>query len=362
MREKYLKRLVELINIENLDAALVVPSDNMKFLTGHSPYLCERFQGLFVKKDGSYFYFCNLLTRDEAKDFIGEDKVYSWFDNEVFTDVLKGVFEKEGLMGSTIAVDSTARAFNILDISNNMDVKFINGKELFEAITLYKSEEEIDLLRIAAHKTDKVIQKTIDFIKPGIKELDIKNKIFEYFKDEDMEPEFAIVASGENSAYPHYADYDRIIEPNDIIILDIGGVYKELNSDMTRTIFIGKPTEEMKKVYDIVLEANLAGEKAAEKGTSVRDVDKAAREIIENAGYGEFFTTRLGHGIGYSTHEAPYIKQSSELVLDTAMAFSIEPGIYMPGKFGVRIEDIVVLSRSGKEVLNLTSKDMKITY
>lgn len=358
MNIKYMNKLVALLNEKNIDAALIIPSEDLKFLLGHSPYLCERFQGLFVKNDGEYFYFCNLLTKDEAEAVLGKEHVFTWFDNDIMTEKLEVVLEKQGLLGATIAVNSKARAFNILEIMEKINVNFVNGKELMEEVTLIKDIEEIDKLKKAAAKTDIVMQKSIEFIKPGIKELDIKNIVFKYFKEEGMYPEFAIIASGSNSAYPHYVNYDRTIEENDIIIIDIGGVFEGVNSDMTRTVFVGEATDEMKKVYEIVLKANLAGEKSAKKGISVEEVDRAARDVIDEAGYGQYFTTRLGHGIGYSTHEAPYIKQNSKMLLDEGMAFSIEPGIYIPEKFGVRIEDIVVITQKGTEIINKTSKDI----
>ncbi len=361
MREEYLDRLVKLINEKNYDAAFIAPSEDMDFLLGHSPNLCERFQGLFVTNEGEYFYICNLLTVDEIREVLGKKtKVYGWFDGDIFTDTVERAFRDYNLIGKTIAVNSTSRAFNILEITNKINVKFVNGKSLMEEIRIIKSDEELNGLRRAAEITDQVFTELRTFIKPGMKEADIQNKINESFIEKGAEPGFAIVASGYNSALPHYTGNDRIIQEKDIIIIDFGCKYNNFCSDMTRTVFVGGISEEEKKVYDLVLKANIAGESKVKEGVIASNVDKAARQIINQAGYGKYFTTRLGHGIGYSVHEAPDIKGSNHRELEQGMAFSIEPGIYMKDKFGIRIEDIVVISKNGREVINKSPKELII--
>lgn len=358
MKKKFIDKLVSALNQEKLDAIFIAPSEELKFLTGESPMLCERFQGLFIKKDGSYFYICNILTEGEAVEVFGKDRVYTWFDNGFFTDTVKEVFNKEDLLGSKIAVNMTARAFNILEIMDKVDVKFVNGKKILEEMRIIKTSEELELLKEASARNDKVMERIIGYIKPGMTEKEVADKISEFFVEEGCEPEFAIVATGPNSALPHYTGNQRVIQEKDVVLLDIGGKYKNLSSDMTRTIFVGGVTEEERKIYDLVLEAVIAGESKAVEGTFIPEVDKAARGVIESAGYGQNFTTRLGHGIGYSVHEAPDIKESNHRNLEKGMAFSIEPGIYMIDKFGVRIEDIVLITENGTEIINNFSKEL----
>lgn len=361
MREEYLDRLVKLINEKNYDAAFIAPSEDMEFLLGHSPSLCERFQGLFATNKGEYFYICNLLTVNEIKEVLGENtKVYGWYDGDIFTDTVERAFREYNLIGKTIAVNSTSRAFNILEIIDKVNVRFVNGKPLMEEIRIIKSEEEIEGLKKSAAITDEVFLELLTFIKPGMKEADIQNKINESFIKKGAEPSFAIIASGFNSALPHYTGNDRIIQEKDIIIMDFGCKYNSFCSDMTRTVFVGGITEEERKVYDLVLKANIAGESKVKQGVIASNVDKAARQVISQGGYGKYFTTRLGHGIGYSVHEAPDIKRSNHRELEQGMAFSIEPGIYMKDKFGIRIEDIVVISKNGREVINKSSKELII--
>lgn len=361
MRKKYLDRLVGLLNNSNMDAILIAPSEEMEFIMGHNTHICERFQALIIKRDGSYFYICNLLTVGEIQDVLGPDiPVYGWFDGDEFTDTVKLAFEENDLIGKTIGVNSTERAFLILQIMESVDVKFVNGKPILEEMRMIKDEEEIANLRMAAHITDESFEELLKFIKPGIKEIDISNKMNEIFKAKGADVGFTMVCSGPNSSYPHYAGDQRVIQEKDIIILDWGCKYNNMCADMSRTVFVGGISEEEKKIYDIVLKSQLAGEAAAVEGAYIPDIDRASRQIIEEEGYGDYFFTRLGHGIGYSVHEAPDIKASNKRNLEKGMVFSIEPGIYIAGKVGMRIENIVAITENGTEILNQASNEIKI--
>lgn len=359
MRIEYLNKLVNIMKKEALDAMLIAPSEEMKFLLGSSTHLCERFQALIVKNDGEYFYICNLLTADEIKEILGEGiKVYSWFDGDGFIDTAKKAFEENGLTGKTIGVNSTERACIILDLMKNIDIKFVNGKPFLEEMRIIKKNEEIENLRKAAQITDETFIELLKFIKPGMKEADVANFINKTFVEKGAQPGFAMVCSGPNSALPHYASDQRVIQEKDIVLLDYGCIYNSMCADMTRTIFVGGATEEEIKMYEYVLEANIAGEGKAVEGAYIPDIDKAARDVVYESGYGDTFVTRLGHGIGYSLHEAPDIKQSNKRYLEKGMAFSIEPGIYRVGEFGIRIEDILVITENGTEILNQASKEI----
>lgn len=361
MNKKYLDKLVTILNDKGMDALLVAPSEEMEFLMGHNTHLCERFQALIIKKDGTYFYICNLLTVAEVQAVLGpEIKVYGWFDGDGFIDTAKKAFEENGLIGGTIGVNSTERAFIILQIMEALDIKFVNGKPLLEEMRIIKDDEELENLRIAARITDESYEELLKYIRPGIKEADIANKMNEIFKAKGADEGFTMICSGPNSSYPHYAGNQRVIQEKDMMILDWGCTYKGMCADMSRTVFVGGITDEERKIYEIVLRSQEAGVKAAVEGAYIPDVDSASRDIIKDEGYGEYFVTRLGHGIGYSVHEAPDIKTSNPRHLEKGMVFSIEPGIYLPGKVGMRIEDIVAVTEGGNEVLNKASKEIKI--
>lgn len=359
MNDKYVAKLGSILKENDLDAMLVVPSEEL-FLAGFSPMLCERFQGLFIKNDGDWFYFCNLLTKDDVSEIFPEEKIYSWFDNDGFIGDLKEVLSEKGLLGKKIGLNSTARAFNILDITKNIDVEFVNGKGFLEEMRIIKNSKDIENLKEASRRTDIVMESIIAEITPGMSELDIAERLDNLFTANGMVMEFAIIATGPNSALPHHESGDRKIQNKDIVLMDIGGKYNNVYSDMTRTIFVGGATEKEIEVYNLVLEAQMNGIKSVEAGIEARKVDSAARKVIEEKGYGQYFTTRLGHGIGYSVHEGPYIAGYNNLELRDGMAFSIEPGIYIKGEFGVRIEDLVVIEDGEGNSINSATKEMII--
>lgn len=361
MNKKYIDKLVGLLKERSIDAVFIAPSEDMEFLIGAAPHICERYSGLYLTAKGEMFYVAPLLQREEMQEALGDNKVYAWADGDGFLPTLKKAYEEFDLIGKTIGIDGTARACNLLDIENYMDVKFVNGKPTIEDMRVQKSEDEVDALRTAAKLADEVFEEVCKFIKPGIKEKDIADKIINGFKDRGCPISFSpIVASGPNSSRPHYNGDQRIIEEQDVIILDFGCVYNGFCSDMSRTVFVGGITDEQRRIYDIVDRSNRAGEEAAVKGVTCESVDKAARDVIDNEGHGEHFLNRLGHGIGCSVHEAPYIKGENKRILDVGMAFSIEPGIYLPGKFGMRIEDILVITEDGTEILNKSRRDITI--
>lgn len=363
LNEKYVEKLCNLMKKNKVDAMMIGPSDDLQFLMGYSPHPDERFQSMFLLSDKRYFYISPELTYEEISEKLEEKAdIHTWGDHEGFIDSTIAAMRKYGLEGKTIGINNGIVAIRLLDIKDNIKAKFINGHEIMENLRIVKDESEIERLREAARLADEVMMETIDYIKPGLTEKNIKEKIKELFMEKgadglSFEP---IIASGENSSKPHYTGDSRVIQEKDIIILDLGCKYKGLCSDISRTVFVGEITDEQKEIYNIVREANASGEKYAKKGVKSKDVDKAARDVIKNAGYGKNFINRTGHGIGFSVHEAPDIKGGSEQVLDIGMAFSIEPGIYIPNKFGMRIEDIVVIGENGPEILNKSTKEIII--
>ncbi len=172
--------------------------------------------------------------------------------------------------------------------------------------------------------------------------------------------DFTIVASGPNGANPHHEAGDRVIERGDMVVLDFGGLRDGYGSDTSRTVHVGEPTDEERRVHDLVREAQEAGFRAVRPGVACQEVDRAARAVIDAAGYGEYFIHRTGHGIGVTTHEPPYMIEGEEQPLVPGMCFSVEPGVYLPGRFGVRIEDIVTVTEDGGRRLNGTTREMVI--
>jgi Xaa-Pro dipeptidase len=323
--------------------------------------MCERFQGLFVTDRGEGFYVCNKLYKGEIENAYGDRfKIYGWMDGEPMTDACAAALDEHGLKGGTLGVNSSAQAFNILDIAENCGVRFVNGLSVLEEARIIKTEEEAENLRKAARIADDVFRLAVGYIKPGMKEGDISDFLLRKMAEAGGGKPWAIVASGPNSSYPHYHGSDRVILERDMMILDFGCAVNGMYSDMSRTVFVGGITEEERKIYGIVLESNEAGEAKAVNGAFIPDVDKASRDIIDAAGFSDNFLNRLGHGIGYMIHEGPDIKKNNRRNLEPGMAFSVEPGIYIAGKVGMRVEDIVLVTETGSEILNKASKDIII--
>lgn len=355
----YLNKLEQALLASDYDAVLVAPSEELRFFTGFSPMMCERFQGFFLTRKRERFYFCNLLYAEEMREAYGEDiPVYSWFDGDSMTAELRKVLSKYGLLGGRILVNQSVQAFQLLDIEDEMEVSFSSGKRFLEEVRIRKTPEEMENLRVAARIADRAFEEACNFIRPGVSEGQIRDYLAEKMQEFGGEGGGGLVASGPNAGFPHYCGDKRIIQEQDHMILDYGCQVHGMNSDMSRTVFVGSIDEKIGEIYDIVNRSQLAGQAAAKKGAFVPEVDRAARQVIEEAGYGAYFPYRLGHGIGYSVHEGPYIHGNNPMQLDAGMAFSVEPGIYLPGKGGVRIENIILINDKGEtEVLNQASRE-----
>lgn len=362
MDKARLNTLVQQINKDGLAGMLVAPSADLVFLIGHSPMICERFQALLITAGGDYCYICNLLYAGEMSAAMGEGaKVYSWFDGDGFIPTVKKVFEEYNLMGKKIGVNSTVRAFNTYEIAAELDVTFVSARDLPNERRIYKSDEDLKALEAVEKISGEAFFAVLPKIKPGLTEGEVIDMFFAEMSARGGEKMWVIVAAGPNGSYPHYHGTDRVLQKGDPVVIDFGCTMNNLCSDCTRTIFLGEPTEKQREVYELVKKSQEAGCAAAVDGAWIPNIDKAARDVIDGGGYGEYFTTRLGHGIGYQGHEAPDIKQSNKRTLEKRMAFSIEPGIYLTGDFGVRIEDIVFIDGEGKtKVLSTVPKDMII--
>lgn len=355
-----IKKLADLLRKDGVSALMVAPGPDMRFLLGNAPMMCERYQALYVTADEKIFYICNALYVDEITDLIPGEEVFGWFDSDDFTVTVKKAFEKYGLIGKKIAVNGAVRAFNLVRLMKNIDFEVENGKDYLELTRIIKTPEELENLRKSSLVVDKVFNDIVKFIKPGMTEKDIKTEIARlcvHYGGSNASG--GIVAAGANAAMPHYMGGSAVIKENDVVEMDFGCTVGRMYSDITRTVFVGRATERQKMIYNLVLKANLAGEAAAVNGAYIPDVDAAARKVVEAEGFGPNFNHRLGHGIGYAGHEAPYIHGDYHMNLAPGMAFSCEPGIYIKDEIGIRIEDVVIINEKGEtEVLNKCTKEL----
>ncbi|MCP4688023.1 MAG: aminopeptidase P family protein [Desulfobacterales bacterium] len=360
--EKY-EKLFRLMKRDQVDCVVVGPSGDMRYLIGFDPGGCERFQALFLLADGRYFYVSNLIYYEDMKNALAEGaKFYLWADSENWLDCLERAFDAYGLHDKTLAVNNSIRAVDLIDWRERLSCKFVNGNDMLEEFRVIKTPRQIEHMRKAARLADEVMEELTRFIKPGLTEKDIQNKIAERFAEKGAdETAFAIVASGSNNSIPHYNKNSRVITERDVIVLDFGCKVNGYCSDVSRTFFVGEVKQEDEKIYNIVREAQQTALDYVKEGVLAGDVDKKARDVIARAGYGDHFLSRTGHGIGFDVHEAPYIRGNSKQVLKKGMAFSIEPGVYIAGKVGMRIEDIVIINEDGDgESLNRFTKEITV--
>lgn len=224
-----------------------------------------------------------------------------------------------------------------------------------------KGPEEIDLLRQAGAAVDRVMTRLDGTRFSGKTERELSVEIAAMTVEEGHEASaFSIVASGPSGASPHHEPGDRMIAAGDTVVVDFGGRLQGYHSDITRTFFVGEPPLRVREVFGVVREAQEAGVAAAGPGVAAQEVDRAARRVIADAGFGRFYLHRTGHGIGLEEHEPPYIVEGNAEPLDPGMAFSVEPGIYLPGEFGIRIEDVVLATADGAERLNEAPRDLHL--
>ncbi|MBD8070413.1 M24 family metallopeptidase [Bacillus sp. PS06] len=260
-------------------------------------------------------------------------------------------FEQDDLSFSTYSAYENAVSVELVPVSNAI-----------EKLRLIKSESEIKILKEAAEIADAAYTHILGFVRPGISELDVSNEL-EFFmrKQGAVSSSFdIIVASGVRSALPHGVATDKIIEKGDFVTLDFGAYYKGYCSDITRTFAVGTPSDELKKIYDVVLEAQLRGMAGIKPGLSGKEADALTRDYITEQGYGQYFGHSTGHGLGMEVHEQPGLSTKSDTVLVPGMVVTVEPGIYIAGLGGVRIEDDTVITDNGNESLTYSSKELII--
>jgi len=241
-------------------------------------------------------------------------------------------------------------------LKENIKSDLIGYSGFLTRFRMGKTEKEIQIIRTAVEKTDAVFQKILDYIPRATDELDLRREIINsiFLEGGTGESFPAIVASGENSAIPHHETSHTPIKNNSLLLIDMGMVYEGYCSDFTRTVFVGSVDPELEKIYQIVREAHLRAVEKVKAGVPVKEIDMAARETIKKYGYEKYFTHSTGHGVGIEIHEAPRISNQSEEILEENAVITIEPGIYLPGKGGVRLENIVVARKDGCEVLTGT--------
>ncbi|MEF2071998.1 M24 family metallopeptidase [Consotaella aegiceratis] len=287
---------------------------------------------------------------------------HMWADEDGPQAALTAALADIGVMRAhSVAVDETMRTdFSLLVLETLPNTHHAYAAETVGRLRMKKSEAEVAELKMNAAIDDAAVKVALAAIKPGVTENEVAAAVRGHFAENGASPLFTIVGGGPNGAFPHHSASDRPLQKGDAVVVDIGARKGDFSSDITRMAVVGEAPEGYAEVHATVEKAVQAALAAAKPGVKAKAVDAAARGVITDAGYGEYFTHRTGHGMGLEGHEPPYLTATSETVLETGMVFSIEPGIYLPGRFGVRLEEIVVLREDGPEILSKLSRDMTV--
>jgi Xaa-Pro aminopeptidase len=286
-------------------------------------------------------------------------EVRSWTDEEGMAAAVDRWFDLRD--GATLAVDPQSQAsFLFLFQEQLPNTQFVSAGPLLADMRLRKDEYEKACLRRAAQIADAVMADVSSASPVGRKEQDVATDIVRLFEEHGSEGvSFSPIASaGPNAAFPHHMPDATVIQPGQCLVLDFGGVHQGYASDITRTVFAGEPSAELRRMYDVVRGAQQAAVEGLRPGMAAHAADALARDYIAAAGYGQRFIHRLGHGIGMDVHEPPYVVAGSDVRLEPGVAFSVEPGVYVPGVGGVRIEDIVLMGDDGPERLNHAPREL----
>jgi Xaa-Pro aminopeptidase len=334
---------------------VITPGSDLHYLLGQAGGSLERLTTLVIPADGPPAL---VVPKLEAPGYaevpmaeLGVEMI-TWVDSE---NPYAAVADRLG-NPDRVAVSDFAPALHVLALRDALPrARQVLAGPIIGELRMRKDAAEIDALRLAGAAIDRVHARVGDWLRPGRTEAEVGADIAAAMVEEGhAAADFVIVGSGPNAASPHHAVSDRVIESGDVVVVDIGGPVPEgYFSDSTRTYAVGEPRDaDVVATYAVLQEAQRAAVEAVRPGVTAESVDAAAREVIVAAGFGELFIHRTGHGIGLDVHEDPYIVGGNELILQPGMTFSVEPGIYQPGRWGARIEDIVAVTEDGVESFN----------
>lgn len=352
-------RLHKAMQADNVDLAAIGPTANMRYLLDYAPHPDERLCLLLVSGRGARIVVPSLNAEEMAAHTSLE--LYRWTDAEGPQEALKKALAEISPL-KKLAFDGGMRADFLLPILAAAEPQeTIPVEALLAPMRARKSDDEIEALAQAAAQADRAMQAAVRACQPGVSEMDVAWAAETAFRRDGAEQvTFTLVASGPNGANPHHNSSKRQLRDGDAIIIDIGASLNGYQSDMTRMVFLGDPPEQILRAYAAVLEANERGRAAVKPGVAAQEIDQIARGTLENAGCGEYFIHRTGHGIGMEVHEPPWIVAGNEQLLVPGMVFSVEPGVYIPGQFGIRIEDIVVVTEAGCRTLSGFSHELVV--
>jgi len=350
-------KLQELMSEIGVGATLLSVGADLPYFTGYEATPTERLTMLVVPVVGDPILFIPRL--EAPRVVVGDFEMLAWDETD---DPVALVAKAASGAEQALIGDHTWSVFLIGLQKELPDISWAPASTVTKQLRMRKDRGEIEALRSAAHGVDRVLARVPGEVAfAGRTEVEVANDLRRMTVEEGHEmAAFAIVASGPNGASPHHEPEQRVIGPGDLVICDFGGRYGGYYSDVTRTFSVGDPSQEQVEIHAVVAAANAAGQAAVGPGVPCQEVDRVTRYVVAEAGYREYFIHRTGHGIGLEVHEHPYLVEGNDLALEAGMTFSVEPGIYLPGQLGVRIEDIAVCAETGIDSLNQADRSLVV--
>lgn len=349
----------------NLSALLVEPGPSLDYFAGIRWGRSERLFALLLPQRGEAIFICPAFEKERAETQIGDRfRIRVWQEDESPYVLVGNTMRDWGSATGTLAVESSARLF-VADALAQVRpaLKVISGDPITQWCRGLKTSHEVDLMRFSNKVTIEAFRATFQTLRAGMTQAELSGILSSAFRKLGYNGG-ALVLFGESSAYPHGMEKPRALEEGQLVLIDGGTSVHGYASDITRTVAFGTPSAEAVKVFEIVREAQLRAFKAARPGSKAGSLDDVARAYVAAQGYGpgyKYFTHRLGHGIGLEGHEWPYLVRGSDIVLRPGMSFSDEPGIYQYGKFGVRLEDIIVITETGADALTPFARSLAVS-
>ncbi|PAV27974.1 peptidase M24 family protein [Virgibacillus profundi] len=364
MRER-LASVTAWMNKNNIAAAFVNSTENVFYLSNFYTDPHERLMGIFVFKQAQPLFVLPAMEAGQLKDAGWEYEIIGYSDHENPWELIKTSLETRDLAkAESVAIEKEFLSYGRSEafLAFFPEAKVVSVEDKLNEMRVVKDEKEIAIIRRAAKMADFGVQVGVDALKEGISEMEVLAKIeFELKKKGIREMSFStMVLFGEQSGDPHGNPGDRKLKAGDVVLFDLGVILDGYCSDITRTVAFKSVTEKQKEIYNTVLKAELASLELSKPGTRIGDLDKIARDLITEAGYGDYFPHRIGHGMGINVHEFPSMSHLNDGIVREGMVYTIEPGIYLPGIGGVRIEDDVLVTADGFETLTKFPKELQI--
>lgn len=343
-----LQQVIESLKSQQADAAWITTPLNIFYFTGYLSDPHERLLALLIKENGEQVLFCPQLEVDEVKSSPFEGEVIGYLDTENALDKYTFTVNKLLVEAEHLTVKRQRELVEAFNVQTFGDID-----QTIKDLRNVKSENEIATIKKACELADKCIEIGVDFLKEGVTERQVVNHIENAIKDYGVnEMSFdTMVLFGDHAASPHGTPGDRQLQKDEYVLFDLGVIYNNYCSDMTRTVKFGEPNDKAQEIYNVVLKAEQEAIAAIKPGVTIKDVDDIARNIISDAGYGDYFPHRLGHGLGLEEHEYQDVSSSNTNQFVAGMVITVEPGIYVPGVAGVRIEDDILVTEDGNESL-----------